>query len=190
MSFPNEQVKYLIVKFLRLPQASMAPHMLTCVRARTMRMMNDGGCSYPMKLTALIVDDEDNVRQSLAKLLRRAGYETLLGANGDEADSLHQQHHPDIVLLDLNMPVRNGWDAFRAINTRDPLTPVIVVTGRPNQRELARAARVTALMEKPLDVPLLVETMDRLIREPASQRLSRHACGDPPTLVVAADDLQ
>jgi len=141
-----------------------------------------------MKLTALIVDDEDNVRESLAKALQSMGFETVLGANGDEADALHERYRPDVVLLDVNMPVKNGWDAFKAINTRDPLTPVIVVTGRPNQRELARAARVSALMEKPLDVPLLVETIDRLIHEPASERLSRAARGEPPTLVLGSDD--
>ena len=139
-----------------------------------------------MSHTVLIIDDERSVREALGKLFRNAGYATLLAANGAEAAALHEEHHPDAVLLDLNMPVMNGWEAFEKISTMHPLTPVVIITGRPGQFELAAAARVGALMEKPLDVPLLLETVRRLIEEGLSARLSRLAFQQPHTRLLGA----
>lgn len=140
-----------------------------------------------MKNSVLIVDDEASVREALAKTLARAGYATLFAANGDEAVALFHQHRPDLVLLDLNMPVRNGWDAFEQISTMHPLTPVVIITGRPGQFELAAAARVGALMEKPLDAELLLQVVQRLIEEPLSARLSRLSFQRPHTSFVGSE---
>lgn len=140
-----------------------------------------------MKKTVLIIDDEQSIREALAKALRAVGYETLLAANGNEGVAIFERHRPDLILLDLNMPVKNGWDTFEAITTQYPLTPVIIITGRPGQLELAAAARVGALMEKPLDVSVLMETVRRLIDEPLSERLSRLAYGSPPTICCGTE---
>jgi len=149
---------------------------------------SSGHREMPTKNTVLIIDDERNVRESLGKVFRNAGYETLLAANGAEAAELHAQHRPDVVLLDLNMPVRNGWETFEQISTLHPLTPVIIITGRPGQFELAAAARVGALMEKPLDPELLLETTRRLVDEPLSARLSRLAFQQPHTAFIGSRD--
>lgn len=141
-----------------------------------------GSRSHLMKQTVLIIDDEQSIRDALAKALRAVGYETLAAADGNEAIMVFEQCRPDLILLDLNMPVKNGWDTFEAISTLNPLTPVIIITGRPGQLELAAAARVGALMEKPLNVSLLMETVHRLINEPLLPRLSRLAYGSPATI--------
>ncbi|MHA3771792.1 response regulator [Verrucomicrobiota bacterium sgz303538] len=141
-----------------------------------------------MKAIILIVDDDKSIREALARALGSIGYETLLAANGNEAIEIFQKHRPDLVLLDLNMPVKNGWDTFENISTQHPLTPVIIITGRPGQLEMAVAARVGALLEKPLDVPLLLNTVQQMLDEPLSQRLSRLACGIPGILYYGADD--
>ena len=143
----------------------------------------------PMKQTVLIVDDEQSIREALAKALRAVGYETLVASDGNEAIAIFQQQQPALILLDLNMPVKNGWDTFEAITTLHPLTPVIIITGRPGQVEMAAAARVGSLMEKPLDVSLLMETVHRLINEPLLQRLSRLAYGSPATLCHGAEPI-
>lgn len=130
----------------------------------------------------LIVDDERSVRESLAKVFRGAGYETLIAADGDEGIEIYRARRPDVVLLDLNMPVRNGWDTFEQISTEHPLTPIVIITGRPDQLAVAAAARVGALMEKPLEVTALLAVVERLCGEPLAQRLSRLAYGEPRTL--------
>jgi len=59
-----------------------------------------------MNATVLIVDDEKDVREALANLLRYLGYQALLAADGVEGFELYKRHLPDLVLLDLNMPRR------------------------------------------------------------------------------------
>jgi CheY-like chemotaxis protein len=141
-----------------------------------------------MKGTVLIVDDEKNVCESLAKVLRNEGYEALVAADGFVAFELYKQRLPDLVLLDLNMPRQNGWATLEKISKFNPLTPVIIITGRPGQSELAAASRVQALMEKPLDVPLLIEAVRQLIEEPVPKRLDRLARGERRTIYPGSED--
>lgn len=126
-----------------------------------------------MKKTVLIVDDDDSIRESLRKLLQAEGYELRLAANGQEGLDQFDPAHVDLLLLDLNLPAKSGWDLFERFSSINPLLPIIIITGRDNQYNLAAAAGVSALMEKPLDVPLLLQTIAALLAEPAEKRLKR-----------------
>jgi hypothetical protein len=88
-------------------------------------------------------------------------------------------------VLDLNMPVKNGWDTFERLTNSHPLVPIIIITARPNQLFLATAAGVGALLEKPFDMSLLLRTMDRLLAEPAKVRMARLAGGKAPIFSAA-----
>jgi DNA-binding response OmpR family regulator len=79
------------------------------------------------------------------------------------------------VLLDLNMPVKGGWDTFERLTSEDPLLAVIIITARPNQLFTALGAGVGALLEKPLDFPMLLKTVSALLAESAEARLARVA---------------
>ena len=122
----------------------------------------------------LLVDDDPAVRSALAQVLAEEGYTVLCGANGDEALQAADDAI-DLVLLDLNMPIRNGWDTFERLTAQHPLVPVIIITARPNQLFTALSAGVGALMEKPLDFPVLLETIRDLLDEPDGVRLARIA---------------
>ncbi len=122
----------------------------------------------------LLVDDDPSVRSALAQLLVGEGYSVRCAANGDEALK-DMDGKIDLVLLDLNMPVRNGWDTFERLTALNPLLPIIIITARPNQLFTALAAGVGALLEKPLDFPKLLETIDELVHEPPGVRLARIA---------------
>lgn len=126
-----------------------------------------------MNATVLIVDDDAAIRESLRKLLNDEGYEVVVATNGLEALDLFGPTQIDLVLLDLNLPAKSGWDLFERFTTLNPLLPVIVITGRNNQYKLAAAAGVGALMEKPLDVPSLLRTITELLAEPPETRLKR-----------------
>jgi len=128
-----------------------------------------------MKPKLLLVDDDAAVREMVGRVLTEAGYSTLSAANGQEALDLASANEVDLVLLDLNLPVKNGWDTFERLTTSNPLLPIIIITARPNQLFPALAAGVGALMEKPLDFSKLLETICALLAEPVEQRLTRMA---------------
>ena len=73
------------------------------------------------------------------------------------------------------VPVKNGWDTFEQLTREHPLIPVIIATARPNQLFTALGAGAGALLEKPMDIPTLLRTMEKLLAETAEQRLARLA---------------
>jgi DNA-binding response OmpR family regulator len=128
-----------------------------------------------MKTKILLVDDDPGIREMLGRVLEEQGYLVLPAANGRDALDLAAATDIDLVLLDLNLPVKNGWDTFERITTDNPLMPVVIITARPNQIFPALAAGVGALMEKPLDFPKLLETIRALLNESPHTRLARLA---------------
>jgi two-component system, NtrC family, nitrogen regulation response regulator NtrX len=126
-----------------------------------------------MTNTILLVDDERSIRESLSKILRAENYEVVLAENGGEAIAKHGADRIDLLILDLNMPVKDGWATLEWLAEINPLLPVVIITGRSNQRTLAETTRADALMEKPLDVPLLLQTIRELMEEPMEYRAQR-----------------
>jgi DNA-binding response OmpR family regulator len=128
-----------------------------------------------MKPKIMLVDDDAGIREMLSRILTEEGYLVLPAANGQEALELAAAAPMDLVLLDLNLPVKNGWDTFERLTNENPLLPVIIITARSNQLMTALAAGAGALMEKPLDFPKLLHTIRALLDEPAETRLARIA---------------
>jgi CheY-like chemotaxis protein len=123
----------------------------------------------------LLVDDDSAIRKILLRLLSEEGYSVLPAANGVEALEFASVAKFDLVLLDLNMPQKNGWETFEQLTSDNPLLPVIVITARANQLFPALASGVGALLEKPLDFTRLLETIRNLLEEPPEVRLARIA---------------
>jgi CheY-like chemotaxis protein len=128
-----------------------------------------------MKYRILLVDDDPAVRWMLLRVLEDDGYSVLPAANGAEALELAKSKTPDLVLLDLALPVQDGWQVFERLANEHPLVPVVVITARPNQLFPALASGVGALMEKPLDLPKLLRTIQDLLEEPEEARKARVA---------------
>src|SRR6516165_879334 len=99
-----------------------------------------------MKKTLLIADGDVSVSKSLGKVLKDAGYDVMEAADGAEADQQFKTGQIDLLLLDIGLPIRNGWDAFENINRQAPAFPVIVIAGKENQCQAGGAAGVGALM--------------------------------------------
>jgi DNA-binding response OmpR family regulator len=123
----------------------------------------------------LLVDDDPTVRDSLYDVLVGEDYFVIPAENGYQALDLANTMSIDLVLLDLNMPFKNGWDTFEEFTREHPLIPVIIITARPNQLFTALGAGAGALLEKPMDIPTLLQTMESLLAETAAQRLARLA---------------
>jgi DNA-binding response OmpR family regulator len=131
--------------------------------------------SRPARNHVLIADDDSHVRDSLVSVLESEGYVVDEARNGLEAVRRAIEHEPDLVLLDLNMPVKDGWGTFERLTAEHPFVPVIIVTARPNQLFTSISAGAGALLEKPMDIPTLLRTMERLLAESDEQRRARLA---------------
>ena len=121
----------------------------------------------------LLVDDDPTVRDSLSNVLVTEGFSVIPAENGQQALDLADQLPVDLVLLDLNLPVKNGWDTFERLTAEHPLVPIIIATARPNQLFTAVSAGAGALLEKPMDIPTLLKAIKMLLVETAEQRLAR-----------------
>lgn len=121
----------------------------------------------------LIVDDDSAIRSALQKVLSAEGFQTVEAA--DPAEALLQFQAADIalVLLDLNLPTKCGWDLFECLTDMDPTVPIIIMTGRPDQWGLAANAGAGALIEKPIEVDHLLKSIRELLAEPNDTRLRR-----------------
>ena len=124
--------------------------------------------------TLLLVDDDLAVLAALTNALRSRGF-TVIDANNGEDALRYAEAHPeiDVALIDINMPKQNGWEVLQQLQLTSPLVPVILITALPDQLERASMNGVAALLEKPLDIPLLLETIEELRSESPSQRLER-----------------
>jgi len=121
----------------------------------------------------LLADDDPGVREMLGRVLESEHYQVMYAKNGAETARKFASNPPDLVLLDLNMPEKDGWEAFGLMCEKHPFVPVIVITARPHQYAHAVELGVDALMEKPLNLPLLLETIQSLLAESEAERTHR-----------------
>ena len=123
--------------------------------------------------TILLADDDPGIREMLGRVLLAENFQVVTAATGEETTHRFAATEPDLILLDLNMPDGDGWWAFRFINAEQPMLPVIVITARPNQFPRASELGVDAIMEKPLNLPVLLNEIKKLLAETDSERARR-----------------
>jgi DNA-binding response OmpR family regulator len=125
------------------------------------------------KKKILVVDSDESLREMLIQLLAEEGFSVLPAADGLEALEFAKLTRFDLVLMELNLPLRDGWKTFEELNEEDPLLPIVLITARPNQLFPALASGVGALLEKPLNFTRLIQTIRNLLQEPTKIRLAR-----------------
>lgn len=118
----------------------------------------------------LVVDDDSHIRRLIVAALRRDGdYEFLEAGNGREALDLMRQAHPDVVVLDLMMPIVSGWEVLeeRSRTTELHDIPVIVVSAN-RESALAEAVDkgICAFLPKPFDISALSALVKSCIPKP------------------------
>jgi DNA-binding response OmpR family regulator len=111
----------------------------------------------------LIVEDEPSIVLSLEFLLQRHGYETAVATDGEEALALVRRLRPDVVLLDVMMPKRNGYEVCRAIKADPELAaiPVVMVSARGQEVEVMKGLEIgaSAYITKPFGNAELLEAI-------------------------------
>jgi len=88
----------------------------------------------------LVADDDPVSLRFVATLLRREGFEVLEAADGQRAIEIAREHRPDLLVADLLMPYRDGYEVLRAVREDDTLrgTPVIIVSMKDREEEIVR----------------------------------------------------
>lgn len=105
----------------------------------------------------LVVEDDPELRLLLTTLLELEHKHVIAAANGKEAFDLAQEHHPDVIVLDLMMPTMTG-EEFRKAQMAHPGIrdiPVLVVSAHPHGETIARRMHVDGYLSKPLDFEAL-----------------------------------
>jgi DNA-binding response OmpR family regulator len=133
--------------------------------------------TMPMNTTKiLIIDDDYEVRNALAKLLEAERYQVYSAEDAREALKCFKSRRISLVILDLNLRFESGWQVFQEMTETDPFVPTIIITGEWGQQERAAKLGVEGLIEKPIDVPVFLEMIRGLLVETPEARLER-ICG-------------
>ncbi|MCU1449552.1 MAG: Response regulator receiver domain protein [Acidimicrobiales bacterium] len=134
----------------------------------------------------LIVDDEPDVLLLLRINLEAAGYEAVLAADGEMALERIADSAPDLVLLDIMMPVMDGLGVLRALADRADAPLVVVVSAKSSDRDIVRALTLGAMeyVVKPFDPDDLTRVVERVLRSSKDELEQARAamidrCGGP-----------
>jgi two-component system cell cycle response regulator DivK len=115
----------------------------------------------------LLVEDNEMNRDMLSRRLVRQGYEVLLAQDGERGVAMAAEERPDLVLMDMSLPILDGWEATRRLKA-DPSTkviPIIALTAHAltADREKALAAGCDDYDTKPIELARLLEKITRLL---------------------------
>jgi len=115
----------------------------------------------------LVVDDEENARVSLAKILTREGYEVASASNGYEALNYLRNREVDLIITDINMPEMNGISFLRELNHSHPASNVIMITAHGEVETYIEALNLGAFeyINKPLKVEELKKIISKIFKE-------------------------
>jgi CheY-like chemotaxis protein len=125
--------------------------------------------------TILLVEDNELNREMLSRRLERRGYKVLIAVDGDTSISMAQANAPDLILMDMSLPVVDGWEATRRMKADRALQhiPVIALTAHAmaNDRDKALEAGCDDYDTKPIDLPRLLGKIENLLHVVGAERM-------------------
>lgn len=115
-----------------------------------------------MPRPVLVVDDEQEIRLLLRDFLTDEGYEVVTAPNGKDALGVAESMEPAVILLDMSMPIMDGWAFARAYRmlTRNP-APIVVLTAGGLAAERAAEVEAASFLAKPFDIDELLAVVQR-----------------------------
>jgi len=120
------------------------------------------------KLKVLVIEDNEQNMYLVSFILEKNGYEVIQARTGIEGVDLAVLHEPDLILLDIQLPVMDGYSVARAIRNRPSLakTPMIAVNSyaMPGDCDQAMAAGCTGYIEKPIDPENFMSQVEQFVR--------------------------
>ena len=119
----------------------------------------------------LLVEDNEMNRDMLSRRLQRRGYDVLIAEDGEEGMAKARAEGPDLILMDMSLPVIDGWEATRRIKAAAGTSaiPVIALTAHAmaDDRDKALAAGCDDYDTKPVDLPRLLDKINGLLARQA-----------------------
>jgi two-component system, chemotaxis family, chemotaxis protein CheY len=116
----------------------------------------------------LVVDDDSTILVSVAELLELEGYAVATAANGAEALELTSNLRPPLVLLDMRMPVLDGWGYAREVRHRGIAPRIVIMTAAQDARRWADEIGADDYIPKPFEADALIATVARIVGKPAA----------------------
>jgi CheY-like chemotaxis protein len=120
----------------------------------------------------LLVEDNEMNRDMLSRRLARKGYEVSIAVDGRQGVEMAQSAAPDLILMDMSLPVLDGWEATRQLKNTDATRhiPVIALTAHAmsGDRERALEAGCDDYDTKPIELPRLLEKIESMLNRPAA----------------------
>ena len=120
----------------------------------------------------LLVEDNEMNRDVLSRRLLRKGYEVIVAVDGSEAIAKAQAERPDLILMDMSLPVVDGWEATRRLKTAPETRgiPIIALTAHAmaGDREMALEAGADDYDTKPIELPRLLEKIQAALARPGA----------------------
>ena len=110
----------------------------------------------------LIVDDDRSILETIGEILESEGYPVATASNGAEALNCVEEVRPSLVLLDMRMPVLDGWGFARILRERGLRVPVLVMTAAQDARRWAEEIGADGYLAKPFDLLNLLDAVERL----------------------------
>ena|SRR5437867_3170684 len=142
-----------------------------------------------MKHTILLTgDDQESVLHLLGDSLFVEEWGVARAEDVRQAEEQSKAGKTDLILMLLDSRAREGWETIEVIGETNPLLPVIVIAKEPGLRDMAEAAGARALVERPVDITALLQSMRELLAEPMARRLSRARAHDLDFRHVPASD--
>ena len=129
------------------------------VASRTLRAGNGGERA---RSRVLVVDDDVSILDTVSSILVGEGYQVMSANGGEEAMTLMRSWHPTLVLLDMRMPVMDGWAVARAIRESGSRVPIVVMTAAENARRWADEIGAAGHLAKPFSLDELIDCVARL----------------------------
>ncbi|MFW6075262.1 MAG: response regulator transcription factor [Chloroflexota bacterium] len=139
----------------------------------------------------LVVDDDAPILRLVRGKLEADGYRVVTAKNGQEAVAAAEEHHPDLIIMDIMMPVMNGLDAMREIR-RESDTPIILLTARSGGRDTIQGLDAGAddYISKPFDPDELSARIAAVLRRAGGHQPDRRPRLDYGRLVIDLDQRQ
>ena len=110
----------------------------------------------------LVVDDDPDIRELLFTALEDEGFEVVPAANGQEALAVIRTFRPDVIVLDLMMPVMDGWQFAAELRARDEEIPLVLLSAARDLKAHQKALAAADVIEKPFDLSDLLPKIHRV----------------------------
>jgi CheY-like chemotaxis protein len=113
----------------------------------------------------LLIDDDTDIREAISQILEYEGYTVLAACNGREGFEILNSKRPSLILLDLMMPIMNGWEFKTQLNLKPELSniPVVILSADGNINDRMDTTGVSGYLKKPIQLDTLLETVKKYL---------------------------